>query len=68
MLGLLDDLLLVPAGIWLALKLIPAPLMDELRAEAETHAARPVSKRAALIVVTIWITVAAALAYLWLRP
>ena len=30
-LGYLDDLLIVPAGIWLALRLIPAELMAELR-------------------------------------
>jgi uncharacterized membrane protein YkvA (DUF1232 family) len=37
-LGYVDDLLIVPAGIWLAIRLIPAPVMAELRAEA---AARP---------------------------
>ena len=30
-LGYLDDLLLVPAGIWLAVRLIPAGLLEELR-------------------------------------
>ena len=33
-LGLLDDLLLVPAGIWLTLRLIPPGLVAELRAQA----------------------------------
>ena len=34
-LGLLDDLLLVPAGIWLVLRMIPLGLVAELRAQAE---------------------------------
>ncbi|MCM0019993.1 MAG: YkvA family protein [Tagaea sp.] len=61
-LGLLDDLILVPAGLWLALKLIPADLMAELRAAAETRA-RPVSRVAAGVVVLLWL--AGAVAILW---
>jgi len=34
-LGYIDDLLIVPAGIWIAVRLVPAELMDEFRAEAE---------------------------------
>ena len=33
-LGYLDDLLLVPAGIWLAIRLIPADLMRSFRQDA----------------------------------
>jgi uncharacterized membrane protein YkvA (DUF1232 family) len=33
-LGYLDDVLIVPAGIWLTVRLIPAELMVEFRAEA----------------------------------
>ena len=53
-LGYLDDLLIVPAGIWLALRLIPAELMAELRARA-THADKPVSRAAAALVIAIWL-------------
>ena len=35
-LGYLDDLLIVPAGIWLAIRLIPAEVMEEARATAAT--------------------------------
>ncbi|HEX8364805.1 MAG TPA: DUF1232 domain-containing protein [Allosphingosinicella sp.] len=65
-LGYLDDLLIVPAGIWLALELIPPPLMAELRAAAERRA-KPASKAAAAVIVAVWLAVAAALAWLWLR-
>lgn len=43
-LGYLDDLLIVPAGIMLAVKFIPAPLLAEFRAAAADRAAKPVSR------------------------
>jgi uncharacterized membrane protein YkvA (DUF1232 family) len=58
-LGLLDDLILVPAGLWLALRLIPAPLMAEFREQA-TVQTRPISRMAASIVIAIWILAASA--------
>ena len=57
-LGYLDDALLVPVGIWLAVKLIPAALVVELRIRAEAVAQRPVSRGAAMVVVVIWIAAA----------
>ena len=45
-LGHLDDLVIVPVGILLTIRLIPAPLMDELRAEAARREARPTSRLA----------------------
>jgi uncharacterized membrane protein YkvA (DUF1232 family) len=53
-LGLVDDALLIPAGIWLIGKLLPAGLMDAHRATALAAADRPISKAGALIVVAIW--------------
>ncbi len=65
-LGLLDDLLLVPAGIWLAIRLIPPELMAELRHRAERQA-RPNSLAAAAAIVALWIAAGGAAALLWLR-
>jgi uncharacterized membrane protein YkvA (DUF1232 family) len=65
-LGYLDDLLIVPAGIWLALRLIPPALMAELRAEAEAHD-RPRSLAGAAGVVAIWLVAVALFGWLWLR-
>lgn len=59
-LGLLDDLLIVPAGIWLTLRLIPAPLMADLRARAEAMA-KPCDTAGLIAVIAIWIALAAAL-------
>ena len=62
-LGLLDDLLIVPLGIWLALRLIPADLMAEMR-ERAADAGRPISRAGLAIVIAIWIAVALA-GWMW---
>ena len=59
MLGLLDDLLIVPLGIWLVLKLIPDGLMAEYRARATTLTERPVSVTGALLVIAAWLSAVA---------
>jgi uncharacterized membrane protein YkvA (DUF1232 family) len=60
-LGYLDDLIIVPLGIWLVIALIPEDVMREYRAMASAAAARPVSKAAAIIIVALWISGAALL-------
>lgn len=63
-LGLLDDLIVVPLGIWLAVKLVPPGLMAELRREAEERLKRrPKSWRAAAVVLALWLAAVAALGY-----
>lgn len=62
-LGYLDDLLLVPLGIVLAIKLIPADVLAELREQAAAMAARPVSRTAATTIVIVWIALAAVLGW-----
>lgn len=52
-LGYLDDLLLVPAGIWLALRLIPDSLMLEMRQQAAALD-RPRSLAAAFAILIAW--------------
>ncbi len=54
-LGLLDDIILVPLGIMLAIRMIPPTLMAEFRAAALARAGRPGSTAGLIIVVTIWI-------------
>ncbi|HEY6630160.1 MAG TPA: YkvA family protein [Rhizobiaceae bacterium] len=65
--GYLDDLLIVPLGIWLAARLVPNDLMQEFRAEAERLEARPVSRAGALLIVALWVA-AAGLFLWWLWP
>jgi len=54
-LGYLDDVILVPAGIWLVVRLIPAHIMAEHRELAAAAHDRPVSRTAAAVIVAIWI-------------
>jgi uncharacterized membrane protein YkvA (DUF1232 family) len=57
-LGLADDVLIIPAGIWLFEKMMPAPLMQEHREIAAAAAERPTSIAGILIVIGIWIAAA----------
>lgn len=57
--GYLDDLIIVPLGIWAVIKLIPDEVMAECRAAAVAAAERPVSRFAAVAVVLVWIASAA---------
>jgi uncharacterized membrane protein YkvA (DUF1232 family) len=58
-LGYLDDLLVVPLGIALAIRMIPPSVLAECREEARNAKDRPVNKVAAVVVVAIWIALAA---------
>jgi uncharacterized membrane protein YkvA (DUF1232 family) len=59
-LGYLDDLILVPVGIMLALRLVPPPLLVAAREAAVRLAARPVSRIAAAAVIACWLALAVA--------
>ncbi|MCC9078449.1 DUF1232 domain-containing protein [Litorilinea aerophila] len=57
-LGYVDDLLLLPLGIWLAIALVPRPVWEECRAAAAARPARlPRSRWAAAMIVGIWLLV-----------
>jgi uncharacterized membrane protein YkvA (DUF1232 family) len=59
-LGYLDDLVLVPLGILAVRRLVPAAVMAECRVRAETELlAKPVSRRAAVVIVLLWLLAAA---------
>jgi uncharacterized membrane protein YkvA (DUF1232 family) len=53
--GYLDDVIIVPLGIMLVMKLIPSNIMAEHRAAASLAAEKPISHVAAFIIVSIWI-------------
>ncbi len=61
-LGLLDDALLLPIGIWLTLKFIPVPLLTECRAKATQWLAekrsQPRNWFSAAIILALWIAAA----------
>lgn len=65
-LGLLDDLILVPLGIALAIRMIPPAVMADcrIRAQAKMAGEKPASRAAAFVIIGIWVLVAA-LCALW---
>lgn len=60
-LGYLDDLILIPVGIALAIKLIPDSVLAECRAQAQESIQnrKPVSRAAGAVIVVIWMALAA---------
>lgn len=65
-LGYLDELILLPMGLWLALRLIPAEVLTDARARAEQATDRPTSRMAAALVILLWLALAAFAAYAFL--
>ena len=63
--GHLDDLILVPAGIWLLLRMIPRHVLDEHRRNASGAAEQPADWRVGAVFVAIWV-VALAFALHWI--
>lgn len=65
-LGYLDDLILIPMGIALSVKLIPHSVLAECRARAQEtiQNGKPVSRVAGAVIVAIWL-VLAALCIVW---
>lgn len=59
-LGYLDDVIILPLGIALAIALIPTPLMSEFREAAESGVKPPSSRTAAAIIVGLWLAALAA--------
>ncbi|MCC6178000.1 MAG: DUF1232 domain-containing protein [Chloroflexi bacterium] len=59
-LGYLDDVILVPLGITLALRMIPPEVMAECRTEAHERLANghPTSRAAKIVIILIWILAA----------
>jgi uncharacterized membrane protein YkvA (DUF1232 family) len=71
-LGYLDDLVLIPLGAYVAVKMIPLQVMTESRQKASELMAqgKPVNKVAAAIIVLIWIglaVVAGVIVYRWVK-
>ena len=59
-LGYLDDLILIPLGIVVAIKLVPPEVLAECRARAHEAEAngKPVSRVAAAVIIGIWVLLA----------
>ena len=63
--GYLDDLILVPFGIMLVLRLVPAEVMQRCRLQADAISQKPSSYIAASVFIALWLLLAYA-AYFYL--
>jgi uncharacterized membrane protein YkvA (DUF1232 family) len=69
-LGYLDDLVLIPLGVTLALKMIPPEVMADSREKAAEiiRQGKPINRVAALVIIAIWLVLAAIMvAVIWRR-
>jgi uncharacterized membrane protein YkvA (DUF1232 family) len=70
--GYLDELILLPLGIWLVVALIPPEIMIEYRAKADAAGQRPVSRAGMIAIILLWIAGALTLGCIgyawWRRP
>ena len=64
-LGFLDDVILLPLGIMLVIKLTPTMVIEASRAKASEMTAKPVSSVAAAVVIFVWPLCAGVFGY-WL--
>jgi uncharacterized membrane protein YkvA (DUF1232 family) len=65
--GYLDEMILIPLAIMLAVRLVPPDLMAEHRAAAAEAERKPVSRAGTAFIVAVWLLAAAALMW-WLWP
>lgn len=64
--GMLDELVIVPLGLAVAIRLVPADLLAEFREQADRAVDRPVSRLGAILILGLWVTIAVFLALqLW---
>ena len=70
--GYLDELFILPLGIWLVVRLIPDGIMVEYRARANEAGQRPTSRAGMAAILLVWMVSALALGWLayawWSRP
>ena len=66
--GYLDDLIITPGGLWLAVRLIPPEVMASARAIAATRSMdRSIGKVGAALIILTWIIAVAVIIYLFLH-
>lgn len=72
LLGLLDDLILLPALIWLTLKLIPPRVLAQCRALADQwlreKKGKLVSRVGGAVILMIWVFILVAIWRTWIGP
>jgi len=54
-LGYLDDIIIVPLGLLLVIKLTPQQIIEDCRIQASTLVEKPINRLAAIIIILIWL-------------
>jgi uncharacterized membrane protein YkvA (DUF1232 family) len=69
LLGYLDDLILLPLGVKLALSLIPEKILEEnrLRAQEIIAQGKPVNRIAGIVIVAVWLVIVAVVVIVLVR-
>jgi uncharacterized membrane protein YkvA (DUF1232 family) len=67
--GLLDEMVVVPLGVLIAAKMVPREVFEECREKAREveKGEKPISRVAAVVVVTVWLLCVALAVFLALR-
>ena len=63
--GYLDDLIIVPLGLLLVIRMLPAEVLIAARLRAAEAIARPRSYAAAAVIVVVWLAAVAAFVLWW---
>ena len=64
-LGYLDDLIITPGGLWLAVRMIPAEVLEEARKMVATQSpGRSVGYIGAAVIVLVWVVILVGIVYL----
>jgi len=70
--GYLDDVVIVPLGVWLVVSLIPGEVMVECRTRASETKGRPTSSGGMVAIILLWVVGALALGWIayasWRHP
>lgn len=64
-LGYLDDLVLIPMGVYFAIKLIPENILNECRSQVDDafKKGKPVNWTAGVIIISIWVLIITVIIY-----
>lgn len=57
-LGYLDDVILVPLGLYLVIRLLPEAVITRARAQAALSSGKPASRAMAMLIIVLWIAAA----------
>jgi uncharacterized membrane protein YkvA (DUF1232 family) len=66
-LGYLDDLIITPGGLWLAVRLIPPEVMADARSAAARAIDGNAGKIGAILIILLWVITVVGLVYLFLH-